>query len=226
MGHSSLSPPASSSPLKNGASFRSSTIFLIVRGSPASAIGGWARQASRARTRGCEGMPRKPLCIRCAHCEFSGSCRGRRWAGSMAGRLPLLPLPDCVWPMIAGGVFLPAANSSQGPDGACGVEAQSWWPPGWLLRTFIDGRFHPRTSPLFSPGADDEVREKTFTAREVVFDQPRFTQVNEFLNENTVHASPCHHQRRVTTFISTLRQPRACRNAVVAQRRVRKHALL
>lgn len=38
----------------------------------------------------------------------------------MAGRLPLLPLPDCVWPMIAGGAFLPAANSSQGPDGACG----------------------------------------------------------------------------------------------------------
>jgi len=143
MGHSSLSPPASSSPLKNGASFRSSTIFLIVRGSPASAKGGWARQASRARTRGCEGMPRKPLCMRCAHCEFSGSCRGRRWAGSMAGRLPLLPLPDCVWPMIAGGAFLPAANSSQGPEGAYGAEAQSWAPlgPGWLAAA----NFHRRT---------------------------------------------------------------------------------
>ena len=44
----------------------------------------------------------------------------------MAGRLPLLPLPDCVWPMIAGGAFLPAANSSQGPEGAYGAEAQSW----------------------------------------------------------------------------------------------------
>jgi hypothetical protein len=59
----------------------------------------------------------------------------------MAGRLPLLPLPDCVWPMIAGGAFLPAANSSQGPDGAYGAEAQSWglwFLDGWLLRTFID----------------------------------------------------------------------------------------
>jgi hypothetical protein len=52
----------------------------------------------------------------------------------MAGRLPLLPLPDCVWPMIAGGAFLPAANSSQGPEGAYGAEAQSWAPaPGsWM----------------------------------------------------------------------------------------------
>jgi len=59
----------------------------------------------------------------------------------MAGRLPLLPLPDCVWPMIAGGVFWPAANSSQGPEGAYGAEAQSWgdswFLDGWLLRTFI-----------------------------------------------------------------------------------------
>ena len=60
----------------------------------------------------------------------------------MAGRLPLLPLPDCVWPMIAGGAFLPAANSSQGPEGAYGAEGQSWgdswFLDGWLLRTFID----------------------------------------------------------------------------------------
>ena len=90
----------------------------------------------------------------------------------MAGRLPLLPLPDCVWPMIAGGAFLPAANSSQGPDGACGVEAQSWWPASWMAAANLHRRkVSSRTSPLFSPGADDEVREKTFTAREVVFDQ-------------------------------------------------------
>jgi hypothetical protein len=61
----------------------------------------------------------------------------------MAGRLPLLPLPDCVWPMIAGGAFLPAANSSQGPEGAYGAEAQSWAPlgPGWLAAA----NFHRRT---------------------------------------------------------------------------------
>ena len=92
----------------------------------------------------------------------------------MAGRLPLLPLPDCVWPMIAGGVFWPAANSSQGPEGAYGAEAQSWAPlvlDGWLLRTFIHSQhtnthrpFHRRTidesfienRPLFSTGAEHE----------------------------------------------------------------------